>query len=169
MKISNVFTAIVSTIIVSIAVIMSGCAGEELRYSAINYGGVHYEIENNEATATGYLVENGEVKKSLSLPDKIVASNLSFKVVAVADKAFVGGQWETVTLGANVRSVGEQAFSGCDNLIGICFEGSIPPSLPENAFDPEVYDNAKLVIYSGVDIEGTTWSKFRDIVYLENQ
>lgn len=166
MKISNVFTAIVSTIIVSIAVIMSGCAGEELRYSAINYGGVHYEIENNEATATGYLIENGEVKKSLSLPDKIVASNLSFKVVAVADKAFVGGQWETVTLGANVRSVGNEAFSGCKNLIGICFEGSIPPSLPENAFDPETYRLAILCIPVGCNIISSNWLKFRNIVEL---
>lgn len=163
MKTSSIFTTVISIAVALISFIMQGCAGEEIRVAAINQDGVHYEIENNEAIATGYIIENGDLKNYLNFPEKIVSYNLSFNVVAVADRAFIGGQWQSVTFGVNIRSIGEEAFAGCKNIIAVRPEGDFLPSLPENAFDQEVYENAYLLINQGVDVKGTVWDKFINV------
>ncbi len=148
-----------------LAAVMISCAGERLTFPGTREKGVTYEFNNekSEATVTGYYVNDGVIIKNLEIPTEITVGKDRYKVVAIADKAFVGGPWESVVLGANIRTIGNKAFENCVDIKIIRIEGNTPPVLPKDAFDSSVYESATLFVNTGINLEGTNWENFTNL------
>ncbi len=159
------FSAILSFLTIMLASMLTSCSGESITVIGKNLDGVSYSFNNDkfEATATGYYVKDGEVFKEIILPADVEAGGEVFKVVVVADRAFVDGPWVSVEFGVNMRTIGSEAFKNCKDIKIVRIQGNTLPTLPENAFDPEVYENATLLIHSGVNVDATPWKKFISI------
>lgn len=165
MKTKNSFHLISAFLGMMLAFVLSSCAGESITYTGKQQDGVSYSFDNDksEAIATGYYVEDGKVVTDIVLPEYVEAGKEQFKVVGIADRAFVGGPFVSLTLGGNVRSIGNQAFADCNDIRTVRLHGERLPLLPENAFEQTVYDNARLIVSSGVDVKGTGWEKFANV------
>lgn len=145
---------------------ISSCAGEEIVVVGIDQDGISYSVEHttHEATAKGYYAKDGgHVVNNLRIPAEIEVSRVTYKVVAVADRAFGEGQWESVVFGNNIKTIGKEAFVNCSDIKTIRIEGSILPTLSETAFENSVYENATLIINNGMEVDGTPWQRFVNI------
>ena len=165
MKTKNSFSSIFACLNLILALMLPSCSGESITYTGKQQDGVSYSFDNDksEATATGYYVQDGKILTDIVLPEYIEAGNEQFKVISIADRAFVGGPFVSVTVGGNVRTIGNEAFADCDDIKTVNLEGKKLPLLPENAFDKTVYDNARLIIGTGIDVKGTGWEKFANV------
>lgn len=76
-----------------------------------------YEITDEGVVITGYVGDKSHVK--------IPAQIEGLPVVKIADAAFEGKNFETVTLPATLREIGMFAFENCKNLKKISIPGSI--------------------------------------------
>ncbi len=82
------------------------------------YDKVKYQIMGSN-TAEALQAANKSLT-SAKIPAAITVNGYSFKVTAIADKAFSGcGKLKTVEIAANVTSVGNDAFAGCKALSSI--------------------------------------------------
>lgn len=165
MKTKNSFHLISAFMGIMLAFVLSSCAGESITYTGTQQDGVSYSFDNDksEAIATGYYVKDGKVVTDIVLPEYVEAGKEQFKVVGIADRAFVGGPFVSLTVCGNVRSIGNQAFADCNDIRTVRLQGERLPLLPENAFEQTVYDNARLIVNSGVDVKGTGWEKFANV------
>lgn len=79
--------------------------------------------------------------QTFTVPD--VVRGLS--VTALAPQAFHDCRWLTsINLGCNMETIGDQCFTGCDNLKELTFETRFPPSAPVTAFDSQHYQTVTL-------------------------
>ncbi len=73
--------------------------------------------------------------KQLSVPAEIVINDVTCKVTQINAKAFKNYKnLKRVTIGANVASIGNQAFSGCSKLNKLNFQGSKAPKIGKKAW-----------------------------------
>ena len=98
---------------------------------------ITYVVDTDTGTAT---VKSGKpTGGSIVVPDEITYNGTSYKVTAIGDDAFYGryGQvWQEAIIGANVESIGANAFgSGLDEVSKIQFNGSACQSIASDAFD----------------------------------
>ena len=94
-----------------------------------------------EVTLTG--AKNKNIKKA-SIGKTVKISGITYKVTAIANKAFKGKKkLASVTIGANVKSIGASAFDGCGKLKVITIKGKKLKKVGKNAFKGT---NKKLVI-----------------------
>lgn len=169
MKTTSIFSVIKTFVFATIILAMQSCASETLITIDSVADGVKYTLddETKEATAVGYIEEGGNRLTKINVRKELSDSsgNLKFTVTAVGDMAFAGATaCERVEIGANVRTIGVKAFSGCTAIKVVKLNGTIAPTLPEDAFEAEIYSSATLIIPKGCDITSTTWSKFKDVV-----
>lgn len=77
--------------------------------------GIFYKITSSN-TVEFQKLDNKHMKR-ISIPDKIVLNGVSFKVTAVAPNALKNNKnITTVTIGRNIKSIGNNAFAGCSRL-----------------------------------------------------
>lgn len=167
MNTTTIFSVIKTFVVSAIVFAMHSCAGETLIISGTVADGVSYTFDNDtkEAIATGYVVVDGGLLTKIYLPDELTSANNKYRVTAVEGMAFVGASaCETVEIGANVRTIGAKAFSGCTAIKVVKINGLLTPVLSENVFEPEVYTSATLFVPDGCDISSTNWCKFNNIV-----
>lgn len=73
--------------------------------------------------------------KQLSVPAEIVINDVTCKVTQINAKAFKNYKnLKRVTIGANVASIGNQAFSGCTKLNKLIFQGNKAPKIGKKAW-----------------------------------
>ena len=73
--------------------------------------------------------------KNLKVGDTVKIKNQSFKITAIAPKAFAScKKLETVTIGKNVISLGAQCFANCPKLRKVTFKTNILNAIGKNAF-----------------------------------
>ena len=73
--------------------------------------------------------------KKLTIPATVKVNGVTYKVTAIADKAFKGNKkLTTVTIGSNVTKIGKEAFSGCKNLKKITVTAGKLKTISKNAF-----------------------------------
>ena len=71
----------------------------------------------------------------LSIPATVKVGGVTYKVTAIADKAFKGNKKLTiVTIGRNVKKIGKEAFAGCQNLKKISVTAGRLTGIGKNAF-----------------------------------
>lgn len=73
--------------------------------------------------------------KNLKVGDTVKIKNQSFKITAIAPKAFAScKKLETVTIGKNITSLGAQCFANCPKLKKVIFKTSKLSAVGKNAF-----------------------------------
>ena len=109
----------------------------------ITVSGGKYQLDSKTKTATLTAPEKKDAKE-LTIPSKIEAGGVTYKVTAVAAKACKGMEkLTTLTIGSNVRTIGGDAFRGCKKLKSITIKGTSLESVGKNAFK-DVSKNAKV-------------------------
>jgi len=97
---------------------------------------LQYKVTGVKAgSLTVTLTKNNNSKaKTVSIPKTVKYKGKSFKVTAVAAKAFRQNQkLEKVTIGANVKTIGANAFKDCKKLKKINVKGSVVKKVGKNA------------------------------------
>ena len=168
MKTSN--RSIIKTIAVIlmsafIGTALQSCSGESIVFLQINENNILYALDNDnyEATATGYFVKDGKLIDRLDILDDVTAANLTYRVVGIADRAFVNVPCQMVSIGINVKVIGSGAFSGCSDIATVVINGTSVPLIHDDSFDKNTYENAILMVPNGCSIEGTPWQSFSHI------
>ena len=92
-------------------------------------------------TITGFAANvSAEDKATVEIPDTITVDGADMAVTAVADQAFVKdcNKIKTVTIGANVATIGNQAFAAAQGntttLESVTFKDGVPVSIRTRAF-----------------------------------
>lgn len=104
-----------------------------------------YSPSDREAIVVGVtdkaIKENGALSIPGSIKFKVKEEDeveTEFNVVAIANSVFAGNTaLKMVTIGENIKSIGENAFDGCDNIAYICMASKIPlesPNISKNVF-----------------------------------
>ena len=100
-----------------------------------------YENGAFVVTITGFASNiSDEDKATVEIPDTITVDGAEMAVIAVADQAFAKdyNKIKTVTIGANVAAIGNQAFASAQNaettLESVTFEAGVPVSIGTRAF-----------------------------------
>ena len=64
-----------------------------------------------------YVATTNKKASTITIPDTVVISGVTYKVTAVEKNAFVNNKkLKTVTIGKNVTAIGAKAFYGCKNI-----------------------------------------------------
>ena len=92
-------------------------------------------------TITGFAANITDVKKAaVEIPDTITVDGAAMAVTAIADNAFANdyNKIKTVTIGANVATIGNQAFAAkqgsTTTLESVTFKDGVPVSIGTRAF-----------------------------------
>ena len=86
--------------------------------------------------------------KSYSIPDSLTIDGYTYKITAVNDKAFTNGKKLTnVVLGANIKSIGKEAFSNCKKLKTLTIKSKKLKTVGKNAFR-NIYSKATIKVPS---------------------
>lgn len=73
-------------------------------------------------------------KTAVTIPATIKMDGYSYKVTAIADKAFKDNKKiKSVKIGGNVKKIGKEAFSGCKQLKTITIKSTVLKSIGKNA------------------------------------
>ncbi|WP_026671064.1 leucine-rich repeat protein [Butyrivibrio sp. AE3006] len=97
-------------------------------------------INDEEVAFTGVTTKS----KSVYIPDTVTHQGFTYKVTKVADKAlFNNGKVTSVTVGANVKSIGKSAFEKCKKLKKVKINSTVLSSLGKKAFKK---NSAKLTV-----------------------
>ena len=98
--------------------------------------GIRYEVlDPVKLTVTAKSGLNKKAK-SISIPATVtIKGNVTCKVVQVSSKAFSGYKKATkITIGANVTTIGKQAFASCKKLKTLTLKGKALKSIKSKAF-----------------------------------
>ncbi|MDC7287309.1 leucine-rich repeat domain-containing protein [Blautia schinkii] len=98
--------------------------------------GLKYKITKT-ASKNGTVTVTAPSKKTLtsvSVPATVKIKGYTFKVTAIADKAFKSNtKLKKVTLGANLTTIGKEAFYGCKSLKSIVINSKVLKSAGANS------------------------------------
>ncbi len=99
-------------------------------------GGITYTLKSNGTFV--YSAENKtklKKKKSVVIPDVVVAGGNKYKVTEIEKGAFKGlKKLKSVTIGENIKRIGKEAFRGCKKLKKITFIGKKLSKIESKAF-----------------------------------
>lgn len=85
-------------------------------WSAVAIGGVNYELNTEQATAT---VAAGTYAGDVTIPQTIVSDGETYTVVGVGESAFAGQAVTSVKLPNTVTTIGNMAFQMCSLLTNV--------------------------------------------------
>lgn len=116
--------------------------------SIFEYDGLKYIISDGENKKCGvYINNNINILHSLNIPEITSVNNETYAVESIIAGAFKDCQGlKTVDFPANLKSIGADAFSGCDNILSITCRAIQPPSCEVSAFTNATYRNANLIV-----------------------
>ena len=113
--------------------------------------GISYKITSGDSVmVTSYSIDYG---REVAIPSVVTFGQLTYKVTAIADRAFNSRLITSISIPASIESVGDQAFSWNDSLKTVILEdGDNPITL--NDYSYSTFDNggAKYTVYSGRNI-----------------
>jgi len=73
-------------------------------------------------------------KNKLVIPDTIMLEGYAYKVTAIANNAFKGENIKNLTIGANVTTIGKNAFANCKSLKKVTIKSTVIKSIGKKAF-----------------------------------
>lgn len=97
-------------------------------------GDFKYSINraNQTVTISGLATSIGD-KTDFTIGDTVTYAGIEYKIVAIADNAFQGSTMKSITLGANVASIGTGAFVNCKSLTKVTATAALK-TIGEKAF-----------------------------------
>jgi uncharacterized protein YjdB len=98
----------------------------------VEINGIYYSLSSNGATVVhhGYCHYSG----SIVIPSTVTYNNTIYKVTAIASKAFIMDGITSVSIGSNVKTIGDCAFQYCDELTSVTI-GSRVQNIGSSAFE----------------------------------
>ncbi|MBE5844159.1 MAG: hypothetical protein E7302_08250 [Butyrivibrio sp.] len=102
--------------------------------------GIKYKITNakngkGEVTVTGFASEKSKVQK-LVIGDAIKVGGFNYNITSIEKKAFTGNKNLTeVTIGKNVKTIGEKAFYDCKKLKKVVVKSKFLKKVNKKAFE----------------------------------
>lgn len=109
-------------------------------------GNLTYKVTKSHATKGTVTVVKPKSKKlkSVTIPSKVNINGYDFKVTAISNNAFKSNAKLTkVVIGANVKTIGTNAFYKCKKLKTITVKSKIVSKVNKNAFKG-IHKNAKI-------------------------
>ena len=100
-------------------------------------GNVKYKVTKSSKTkgTVSVIGAKNKKQKSITIPSTVNINGYTFKVTAIADKAFKKNtKLATVTIGSNVKTVGKEAFRDCKKLKKITVKSKVVSKVGKNAF-----------------------------------
>lgn len=100
-------------------------------------GGVRYKVTKSDAKngAAAAVKAEGKKKAGIVIADTVKKDGFAFKVTAVDKKAFQKNKKiKSLVVGANVKSIGNEAFYKCAKLKKITFKSKAIPKIGKKAF-----------------------------------
>ena len=113
--------------------------------------GISYKITSGDSVmVTSYSIDYG---REVAIPSVVTFGQLTYKVTAIADRAFNSRLITSISIPASIESVGDQAFSWNDSLKTVILEdGDNPITLNDYSFSTFDNGGAKYTVYSGRNI-----------------
>ena len=101
----------------------------------VEIDGIWYNLisKAKEAEVTKNPNGSNSYSGSIEIPPSVTYNKVEYSVTSIGDGAFVGCSLTSVTIGKNVTSIGEWAFSDCGSLTSITIPNSVT-SIGELAF-----------------------------------
>ena len=103
-----------------------------------NKSGSYKVVSSNKKQPTISYVQSTKTKTaSVTVPDKVTIGGVTYKVTAIAPKAFANNKkLKKVTISKNITSIGKNAFAGCKKLKKITIKSTKlkSKSIGKNAF-----------------------------------
>ena len=104
----------------------------ETEVASVDANGGHYVLDGSKATLTGVTDKN---ITSLVIPDTVSANGKTYKVTKIRAGACSGlAKLASVTIGKNVTSISQEAFSGCKKLKTVTINAAKLKTVGTNAF-----------------------------------
>ena len=103
---------------------------------AVTVAGGKYKVTKINGTIREVVYEgiNNGNKSSITIPATVQINGGTYKVTEIAPKAFKNNsKIKSVTIGKNVKKIGNEAFSGCKNLKKITIKSSLLKNIGKNA------------------------------------
>lgn len=100
-------------------------------------GNLKYKVTKSHATKGTVTVVSAKNKKqkTISIPSTVNINGYTFKVTAISNNAFKKNtKLTSVTIGANVKTIGKEAFSGCKKLKKITVKSKVVSKVNAKAF-----------------------------------
>lgn len=108
-------------------------SGDKLFFNVVDTTAHHVEIIQQPGAVVG--VQPVLPTGSLDIPSSVSYKDVSYKVVAIHDKAFAKAEELTaVSIPSTVQEIGDKAFAGCSRLEGVIFP-SAEPKISASAFE----------------------------------
>ena len=91
--------------------------------------------------AAEYVVSGGDADRSMIIPDNVSISGRTVPVISIGEAAcFKNKRLKSVTIGANVQSIGRDAFKKCKKLKNIIIKSA---ALQESSVDKTAFKGIK--------------------------
>lgn len=97
--------------------------------------GLIYQVVNKNQNKVKILACKNNQKKKVEVPDTVMISGKTYKVVEIGAKAFYGMKGlQTVVIGANIQKIGNGAFCKCKKVKDITIYSSEIKTMGKNAW-----------------------------------
>lgn len=94
-----------------------------------------YKISNVKSNTVEYKAPLNNKKATVTVPATVKVSGVTYKVTSIAKNAFKNNKkLKKVTIGANIMTIGANAFAGCKNLKTVDIKSKKLKSVGKNAF-----------------------------------
>ena len=126
--------------------------------------------KNEDSGNTVNLVDDDNVSGSYEIPEKVKGKDgKEYDVIGIAPEAFKNNKLLTsITIPSSISSIGEAAFSGCDNLKEICVKDDEPIVLGSNGVFEGVNLETCVLYVPETSIEkykaDKIWGRFKNIL-----
>lgn len=120
-------------------------------------------------------------ENQVAIPEKIIIDEVEYEVTAIADEAFKDNlELQEVTIPTSIKTIGANAFAGCENLKVIKNYNGVPVDLSAYQAASRTRASGATTVFAGVDTENCVlyvpassrsqyasaagWSEFKHIV-----
>lgn len=159
--------SMVVVIIPLLAMMLSGCAGESVRYTGFVVDELGYSIiEGTETVEVNKIIkELTNEDGTLVIPETVSFQGIEYTVTGIKPVAFYECMsLKQLYLPETLEIIGNGAFNGCTNLNSIYCAAVVPPSITEKVFEEVIFEMATLYVpYPSVYKETPEWNKFKCI------
>lgn len=120
--------------------------------------GIYYKKMSDTEVAVTY--GDNQYEGDVKVPGFIVVSGKEYVVKSITDKAFYGcSSLTSIELPNSVTRIGSRAFQGCTCITDVTCWAETPPSIYENTFDDESYENTVLHVLP------SSFGIYHDVLY----
>lgn len=115
---------------------------------SVDVSGARYKVtkSSSKTKEVTYVKPKNSKKTSVKIPNTVKINGYTYKVTAIADKAFKNNKKiKSVTIGKNVKKIGKEAFYNCKKLSKITIKSAVLKTVGKNAIK-NIYKKATIKV-----------------------